>query len=152
MNKTGKIFYEILTLVWSTIFTVVTEEVSFANGSSPLCENRHMGTVFTIVTESFNAAICGQENTDPQCSLTLEPYVYIGQSRKTRESIVLSATDETQDSPFIMIYKAKNNNYTYQMSSSGGYTLKPWTSLSVFKNGKRIYYRKLNKYNGEYDC
>lgn len=121
--------------------------------SNSLCSKNQL-TVFGIKTEEFDAEICGRLETinDINCAVPSAPYFYVGRSRKTGQSLVLPASNATQESPFTMIYKARNGNFTYQMSSSGGYSNKPWTSLSVFENGKRIYHRKINKYNGFYDC
>ncbi|ACK73989.1 hypothetical protein PCC7424_5411 (plasmid) [Gloeothece citriformis PCC 7424] len=133
--------------------TTLPEAANLTASSDSLCSKDQM-PLFVIRTEDFDAEICGKLTMiEPLgCEVPSEPYFYVSQSRKTGQSIVLPATNATQEDPFMIIYKAKNGNLTYQMASSGGYVNKPWTSLSVFENGKRIYHRKVNKYDGLYDC
>lgn len=105
-----------------------------------------METDLAISTTDFQAAICseGYYETDfTRCYVPTE-YYYVGQSRKTGESIVLPNVTESVESG-ISIFKAKNGNYTYQIAQQGGYeSRQAWRSLSAFDNGRRIYHLKVN--------
>lgn len=153
MKKTNKFFLLISAIICSGT-TIVTEQLPALGGDvSPLCKNSNMITEMAISTEKFYPAICstGYSDRSSGCYISSQ-YFYVGQSRKTGESIVLSANDVSIRDPYMIIYKAQNGNYTYQISSSGGYGGSPWTSLSVFNKGKRVYLRKVNSYYGYYDC
>lgn len=152
MNRINKLLSITSAIICSGITTLTIQLPSKAD--SPLCKNRNMATQVAISTEEFYTAICGKYHQySSGCEAILEPFFYVGQSRKTGESIVLPASDVSTSNPFMMIYKAQNGNYTYQIASSGVHTIgKPWTSLSVFNNGKRTYHRKVNSYYGYEGC
>ena len=116
---------------------------------SALCINRKYATQFRIRTEHFDAAICYTGYKDDRGCYLPTKYFYIGRDRKTGALITLPAVEERSN---ILVYKARKGNYTYQMATSGAYTNKPWTSLSVFLNGKKIYSQLVNSYYGFFDC
>ncbi|WP_017294356.1 hypothetical protein [Geminocystis herdmanii] len=136
MNRINKLVSITSAIICSGITTITSQLPAVAGDVSPLCENLNMGTQILISTKEFNAAICDKYYIEPQsgCPMPLE-YFYVGQSRKTGESIVLPASDVSTSNPFMRIYKAQNGNYTYQIASSGAYGGNSWTSLSVFNKG-----------------
>lgn len=140
----------LILVAFSILFSGFIQLPTFANDDAALCKNRNYGTEFAIQTEDFDAAICSSGYISPQTQCYIpSKYFYLGQNRKTRDSIKLPAFRQNDTS---LIFKAVNNNYTYQMATSGGYAPNRWTSLSVFLNGKRIYHNVVNRYYGYLDC
>ena len=139
----------ILVFSFINITTLPTTVKAQGWDESVLCVNRKYATQFRIRTKRFDAAICYTGYDDERGCYIPTKYFYIGHDRKTGALITLPAVEERSN---ILVYKARSGNYTYQMASSGGYTHKPWTSLSVFSNGKKIYSEVMNSYYGFYDC
>jgi len=149
MNKINYLLSITSLVIWSGITTITSQVPALAGDVSPLCKNRNMETEVAINTEEFYASICSTGYIDRSSGCYISnKYFYVGQSRKTAESITLPATRQLQESPYLLIYKAKNGNYTYQIATTRGYGGNPWTSLSVFNKSKRSYHRKVNSYYG----
>jgi hypothetical protein len=153
MKKVNKLLSITSLVIWVKITTGISQLPVLANDESALCKNRNMGTELAISTKEFDTAICGKYHQySSGCEAILEPFFYVGKSRKTGKSIVLPAKNISTSNPFVMIYKSQNSNYSYQIKSSGGYVNNPWTSLSIVNKGKRVYHSKVNSYYGYYDC
>lgn len=130
---------------WAFLIGSMVQAPANANTSS-LCSSRRMKTELAISTTDFHAAICSKgyyKKDFTECYVPTD-YYYVGQSRKTRESILLpNATESVENG--ISVFRAKKDNYTYQIAQQGGYeSRQAWRSLSVFDNGRRIYHQKVN--------
>jgi hypothetical protein len=147
-----------IVLVFSliNIMTLPTTVNAQSLDESVLCTNRKYATEFLIQTKRFDAAICSTGYTAKSGCYISTKYFYIGRDRQTGASTILPAVESKssgdKNKPYVFAYKARKDNYTYQMSTSGGYTNKPWTSLSVFSNSKKIYSEVVNSYHGYLDC
>ncbi|WP_103670585.1 tetratricopeptide repeat protein [Pseudanabaena sp. BC1403] len=125
-----------------------------ANDRSVLCSNRQMTTQVALTTPEYFAAICSRGYLDQStgCYVPTE-YYYVGQSRSTKETLTVPrGIIEVSQQPPITIYKATERINTYQIATSGPQTREPWTSLSIFENGRRIYHHKVNDYLGDRQC
>lgn len=121
--------------------------------TSPLCNNRDMMTEMEISTRDFEAAFCSlgyYDDSEDRCFIPTD-YYYVGQSKKTGETIVLANATQSVENG-ILIWKARNENYTYQIAQMGGSQGRSWRSLSVFENGKRVYHRIVSGYGGSLPC
>jgi hypothetical protein len=140
-------------IAWIVLMGTTVPMPSSANDVSVLCANRNMTTEVALSTADFNAAFCstGYYKEEPGCYVPTK-YFYVGQSRKSGESIILSnATWSVENG--IRVYRARNGIYTYQIATSGAYSTKGfWRTLSVFKNEQRIYHKKVDGYFGYWDC
>jgi tetratricopeptide (TPR) repeat protein len=123
-----------------------------ANDSSPLCSNRQMTTEVALSTPEYFAGICSTGYVHEDGCYLPTAYFYVGQSRSTKESIVLPATIDKTSTPGLTVYKAIATPMTYQMATSGTSTAKPWTSFSVFENGARSYHHLADQYFGYRSC
>ncbi len=125
-----------------------------ANERSVLCSNRQMTTQVALTTPEYFAAICSRGYLDQitGCYVPTE-YYYVGQSRSTKETLTVPrGIIEVSQQPPTTIYKATERINTYQIATSGSQTREPWTSLSIFENGRRIYHHKVNDYLGDRQC
>jgi hypothetical protein len=136
--------------------TLPTTVKAQSSDESVLCTNRKYATELLIRTKQFDAAICSTGYQEKSGCYIATKYFYIGRARKTGASTILPAVRSVSgggnNKPYLLVYKARKGNYTYQMSTSGGYVDKPWTSLSVFSSNKKIYSESVNSYHGYYDC
>lgn len=120
-------------------------------GNSILCTQRGWITGVALSTREFNVAIC-YDGYDISAN-----HYYIGQDRKSNNSIALPLVMQ-QDSSSGEIYphtwehggqlfKAVNGQFTYQVFTSNDYYPKDdWATLTVFKNGSKIYHQKVMRY------
>lgn len=106
--------------------------------NSPLCNDPFIYTMVGFSTPEFDVAICKASDGD-------KGYQYVGQDRKTKAKIVLPVTwnnNGNLENPWIL--KAKNGEYTYQVAEFNPISGNKYASLSVFKNGARIYQQIVN--------
>lgn len=125
-----------------------------ANDRSVLCSNREMNTQAALTTPEYFAAICslGYQDQSTGCYVPTA-YYYVGQSRSTKKTLMVPrGIIEVSQQPPVTVYKATEYIYTYQIATSGPQTRQPWTSLSIFENGRRIYHHKVNHYFGYRRC
>lgn len=108
--------------------------------NSPLCSSAtyHI-TMVGFSTSQFDVAIC--KATDGE-----DGYQYVGQDRKTKAKIALPVTwmnnPHAGDNPWVV--KAKKGEYTYQIAQFNPLGDHQSASLSVFKNGARIYHQTVH--------
>lgn len=134
----------------------VTAEIN-PNGQSILCRKQGWLTEIAISNPDFVVTICIDKNQpDNVNSYELTPTHYIGQSKSTGDKIILplSIADNLPGEP--SFYKAVNGQYTYQVYTSLAQKYSPecqcqainidTVTLSIFKNGRRIYKYDTNKY------
>jgi hypothetical protein len=153
MNKSRTLLSLAIAIFWSLLTTSLTQfSASASDDESLLCTNHKYETWLKITTESYDAAICYSGYRDSSGCYIATKYFYIGRDRKTGASITLPAVEQKSNNSNFFVYKAKNGNLTYQMATSGGYAIKPWSSLSVFSNGTRLYHKVNNSFYGFYDC
>ena len=104
-----------------------------------LCSERDLITLLGFATEEFHIAICKNFNTD---------YYYVGQSRQdSNQEVVLPVSERNNpfmDDPWIL--KARDGQYTYQVAEFNPLQVNGYVSISVFRNGERIYHRITDSY------
>ncbi|MEC4984765.1 MAG: tetratricopeptide repeat protein [Oscillatoria sp. PMC 1068.18] len=154
LNKKAIARWGILSLGAGMFWGSAPMSPALANDRSVLCSNRQMNTQVALTTPEYFAAICsrGYQDRDTGCYVPTE-YDYVGQSRSTKETLTVPrGLIEVSPQPPVTVYKATEYIYTYQIATSGSQTLRPWTSLSIFENGRRIYHHRVNHYFGDRGC
>jgi hypothetical protein len=113
------------------------------NSDSSLCKSRDLITMIAFSTREYNVAICKDgSNSD---------YYYIGQDKQdTEQTIFLKVYERnnpyTGANPWLL--KARNGEYTYQIAEFNPLSGNGYVSISVFKNGRRIYHEVTDTYVG----
>lgn len=119
-------------------------------GESVLCRQRGWYTIVALSTKKYNVAVCFDE--------TSKDGYYIGQSKLDNANILLPLVPQYesytgQTYPYRrdnegFTYKAVNGPYTYQVfvKPNNICGIDKWASLTVFKNGSKIYYQKMSKF------
>lgn len=131
---------------------IAAQTSSVTNDNAPLCSNRQMTTEIALSTPGYFAAICSTGYLDGEGCYVPTSYFYVGQSRSTKESVVLPATLDETSTLEIMVYKAIAAPLTYQIATNGFQATQPWTSFSVFDNGERIEHHQVRQYFGYRGC
>jgi hypothetical protein len=108
--------------------------------SSFLCDQKNLFTMIVFSTEEYNIAICKNgDNSD---------YFYAGQNKKTNAQTFLLVNDKNDPysgaNPWVL--KAVKGEYTYQVAEFNPLTVNGYVFISIFKNGKKIYHRKVTRY------
>lgn len=133
-----------------TLFPGAT--VAQGNDSSPLCSNRQMTTEVALTTPDYVAAICSTGYLNGEGCYVPTAYFYVGQSRKTKESLLLPAALDEASTPEMRVYQAIAAPLTYQIATGGSQTAQPWSSFSVFENGARVNHHRVTQYFGYRGC
>lgn len=148
----------VVTLVISNLLlSSFPSQAEGVQGDSILCKQRNLLTSVALSTRKYTAAICFENDSSRG--------YYIGQSKSTNDRIFLPLV--YQDNPSIgenlpyklenggLTYKAANGQYAYQVflkGNSDGCGTGEWVSLTVFKNGSKLYHQKVNKFLSTSDC
>lgn len=102
-------------------------------GESILCRNKNLITMIAFSTNEYNIAICKEFGN---------AYHYIGQDRRNNAQISLPITERNNPyagaNPWLL--KARNREFTYQVAEFNPFDKNTYVSISVFKNGNRIYH------------
>lgn len=126
-----------------SIYPFRLAQAGMIEGTSILCNNRNLFTMLAFSTEKFNIAIC--KHTDGA-------YYYVGQNKRNNDKIFLPISEV--NNPYIdthWLLKAVNGQYTYQVFEVNAIDRDSYVTISVFQNGRRIYYRKVDTYMGALD-
>lgn len=148
----------VVTLVISNLlFSSLPSQAEGIEGDSILCKQRKLNTSIGLSTKKYVVAICFEVDGSKG--------YYIGQSRSTKHTIFLPLTyqDDSESGTKIpysfenggLNHKAVNGPYTYQVflkGNSDGCGTGEWVSLTVFKNGSKLYHQKVNKFLSISDC
>jgi len=127
------------------------------NGQSVLCKQKGWLTEIAISSPEFVVAICIDKNLPGNInSYELTPTHYVGQNKNTGGKIILPLTESDNIPGEPAFYKAVNGQYTYQVYVSTAQKYLPecqcegittnTVTLSVFKNGQRVYKYETDKY------
>jgi hypothetical protein len=132
-NLFTKILFYTLISINATIH--ITKDVSAQPDSreSALCANQDLITILAFSTEEYNVAICKEFESQ---------YYYAGQEIGTNNKIFLpiSEINNPHEGANPWLIKAKNGQFTYQIAEFNPLEDQSYVSLSVFKNGNRIYH------------
>lgn len=108
-------------------------------GESILCKNKNRITMIAFSTSDYNIAICKDFG---------DAYYYTGQHRRNNTQTFLPITEinnpYTGANPWLL--KAHNGEFTYQVAEFNPLSNGSYVSISVFRNGNRIYHRITDKY------
>jgi hypothetical protein len=101
-------------------------------GESILCENK--GTMLAFITPEYNVAICKAYEDE---------YYYISQNKQDYSQIFLPITERNNpyDGANPWLLKAHNGEFTYQVAEFNPLSADSYVSISIFRNGNRIYHR-----------
>jgi len=108
---------------------------------SSLCKNRNLVTMIAFNTREYDVAICKDwRNSD---------YYYVGQNKQDIEQKIFLKVYEKNNpyrgaNPWLL--KARNGEYTYQVAEFNPLSGNSYVSISIFKNGSRIYHEVTDTY------
>ena len=113
------------------------------NSDSSLCKSRDLFTLIAFSTREYNVAICKGESDSE--------YYYVGQDKQDIEQTIFLKVYErnnpyTGANPWLL--KARDGEYTYQIAEFNPLSINGYVSISVFKNGSRIYHEVTDTYVG----
>jgi hypothetical protein len=123
----------------SCIYAISLSNCASANpvsGESILCQNKNSLTMLGFSTREYNIGICKKNINDSSY------YYYIGQNRNNKTQIFLPVTEQNNpytENPWLL--KASNGEFTYQVAHFNPLGTNQSVSISIFKNGRRIYHR-----------
>jgi|GEM_PF-7049344 len=124
----------------SCIYAISLSNCASANpvsGESILCQNKNSLTMLGFSTREYNIAICKRNINNSSY------YYYIGQNRKNNTQIFLPVIENNNPhngaNPWLL--KASNGEFTYQVAHFNPLSENGSVSISIFKNGRRIYHR-----------
>jgi hypothetical protein len=110
------------------------------SGESILCKNKNLLTAIAFSTSKYNIAICKEFG---------DAYHYIGQNKRSNAQVFLPIKERNsrhRENPWLL--KARNGEFTYQVAEFNPFRKNAYVSISVFKNGNRIYHDIANKFIG----
>ncbi len=154
MKRTRAFLLIFIINLWSGLYFQSSADSKITwNADSTICSNRNLDTLVYLSTKSFKAAVCAYVELDDSqnCGINLNTlkHYYVGENKKNGSSIILPIIDETGGNN-VAIAKARNGEYTYQIAYQ--YEWPPtdntqgWASLSVFKNGQRIFHEQVRDF------
>ncbi|AFZ11632.1 hypothetical protein Cri9333_0700 [Crinalium epipsammum PCC 9333] len=101
---------------------------------SILCKNKKLLTMLAFSTSEYNIAICKE---------SLGGFHYIHQNRKNKTQIFLPVIKKNDPysgvNPWLL--KASKGGFTYQVANFNPLGKNGSVSISIFKNGRKIYHR-----------
>lgn len=149
-------YFTVIALVTANLLALTLPiQAEGIEGESNLCKQRNLVTTVALSTKKYGAAICFDNSSNSG--------YYVGQSKNTNDRIFLPLLEQYEPQmgtvPFKLengglTYKAINGPYTYQIFLKANQTCGTgeWASLTVFKNGSKLYHQKVNKFLSSSDC